>query len=80
METTIQKWENSQGIQIPKHMLDELQWSDIEPVDISVDNGHIIICKAKKKLSTLSELCANFKGEYEPIDINFGEPVGNEIW
>lgn len=29
--------------------------------------------------SNIEKLFKNFVGEYEPIDANFGEPVGNEI-
>ena len=34
---------NSQGIRIPRHMLDELSWSGNETVDVSVSDGKIII-------------------------------------
>ena len=37
MTVNIQKWGNSQGIRIPKHMLDDLAWSDTETVDISIE-------------------------------------------
>lgn len=29
--------------------------------------------------SNIEKLFENFAGEYEPIDADFGEPVGNEI-
>lgn len=29
---------------------------------------------------TIVELFADFGGEYEPVDIDWGEPAGEEIW
>ena len=37
MTTTIQKWGNSQGIRIPKFLLDAVQWSDDEQLVLSAD-------------------------------------------
>ena len=52
MTVNIQKWGNSQGIRIPKHMLDSLAWSPDETVDISIEDGKIIIerfCRTERK-------------------------------
>ena len=43
MTTTIQKWGNSQGIRIPKFLLDAVQWSDDEQLVLSADKNKIII-------------------------------------
>lgn len=34
MSTTIQKWGNSQGIRIPKSILDILHWKEDEEVEL----------------------------------------------
>jgi transposase len=34
----------------------------------------------KKPHKSIEELFADFKGEYEPVDIDWGKPVGKEIW
>ena len=48
MTTTIQKWGNSQGVRIPKMLLDSVNWSENEQIVIIVDNGKLIIEKAKE--------------------------------
>jgi len=78
--TTIQKWGNSQGIRIPKIILDMVNWSGNEKIELEVDDGKIIIEKAKEKRKNIKELFENYEGEYEPIDIDWGEPEGEEIW
>ena len=49
MTTTIQKWGNSQGIRIPKFLLDAVQWSDDEQLVLSADKNKIIIEKAEPR-------------------------------
>ena len=81
MTVNIQKWGNSQGIRIPKHMLDDLAWSETETVDISIDDGKIIIERFRApERKNIKELCEGFKGKYEPEDIDWGEPSGGEVW
>lgn len=36
--------------------------------------------KAEKNYKTIEELFAGFDGEYEPVEIDWGKPVGKEIW
>ena len=80
MTTTIQKWGNSQGVRIPKVLLDSVKWSDNEQITIVVDNGKLIIEKAKTKRKNIKELFADYKGDYKPIEVDWGDPEGEEIW
>ena len=52
MTVTIQKWGNSQGIRIPKYILDELTWSENETVDLTVEGGKIIKVNMSLRIST----------------------------
>lgn len=81
MTTTIQKWGNSQGIRIPKHILATIKWQENEKLNITTENEKIIIEKIKvEKRKNIKELFSNFEGKYSPIEIDWGKPVGNEIW
>lgn len=79
MTANIQKWGNSQGIRIPKILLQILKWSENEEVTVNTENDRIIIEKAKDK-TTLSKLFADYNEDYKPEEINWGEPVGRELW
>ena len=68
MTTTIQKWGNSQGIRIPKVLLDAVQWRENEQLVLNIDKNKII------------ELFSDFEGGYEPVDIDWGQPMGDEVW
>ena len=79
MTTTIQKWGNSQGIRIPKFILDETGWSDNEELVLRADKNRIIIEKTSHR-KNIKELFENFNGEYTPENIDWGKPAGDEIW
>lgn len=79
MTTTIQKWGNSQGIRIPKFLLDAVRWSDSEQLVLTAVDDKIIIEKAAQRKNII-ELFADFDGEYSPVEVDWGEPVGEEIW
>ena len=82
MTTTIQKWGNSQGIRLPKYLLDVLKWSDNEKITVETSGNSIIIKQAEKpkKRLTIAEMFEGYDGEYTTEEIDWGEPVGREVW
>lgn len=81
MTTTIQKWGNSQGVRIPKILLDSINWSENEEVSINIEEDKLVIEKAKtQNRKNIKELFKDYKGEYKPDEIDWGEPEGEEIW
>ena len=82
MTTMIQKWGNSKGVRIPKVILDSVNWSENEKIVIIVDNGKLVIEKAKEehKRKNIKELFKDYKEDYTPVEIDWGKPEGDEIW
>jgi antitoxin MazE len=94
MKTTIQKWGNSQAIRIPKPLLEEILLKENDPVDIEVENDAIIIRKAFRKrraITSLQERMETYYGKpleeiladetlYSPVEMDWGKPVGKEVW
>ncbi len=76
----IQKWGNSQGIRIPKSILNTLHWQPDEQIEIVTEDENIVIKKATIDKKNIDKLFADFKGTYEPTDIDWGVPQGKEIW
>ena len=79
MTTKIQKWGNSQGIRLPKYLLDAVHWSDEDRLEVRVENNKLIIEKEEPR-KNIRELFAGFEGGYERTDIDWGEPAGEEVW
>lgn len=77
---TIQKWGNSQGIRIPKFILEQVNLDTNSDVSISVTNDSIIIKKATKKHIPLAERFADYTGEAQNGEYDWGEPQGEEVW
>ncbi len=81
MQAKIQKWGNSQGIRIPKQILESLKIQVSDLLSLEVEGDKIILEKQlSSKSKNIMELFENFDGEYEKIDIDWGEPTGDEIW
>lgn len=80
MLTTIQKWGNSQGIRIPKHILDNMKWKTNEELEIKESQGKLIVQKAVSKRKTIQELFKDYDGPYEQTEFDWGDTVGHEIW
>ena len=83
MITTIQKWGNSQGVRLPKAILDVLFLQENDQVEIVAENNSIIIKKATRKRrakKSLEERFVNYSGNYQCTEWNTGKPVGKEVW
>jgi antitoxin MazE len=48
MVTKVQKWGNSQGLRLAKHVLEEARISVGDPVDVSTRDGVIVIAPARR--------------------------------
>lgn len=81
LTTSISKWGNGQGIRIPKNILDFLNWKESEKVEIILEDDSIKIKKiTATKRKNIKELFENYDGVYKKEVIEWGEPVGKEIW
>lgn len=77
------KWGNSQGIRIPKKILDKLNIKNSDPLEIKEENGQIIISKENVPIDLSEELekCDRiYQLTEEDKDWLNAKPVGNEIW
>ena len=85
LTTSISKWGNGQGIRIPKNILEFLKWTESEKVEIIAENDGIKIKKIKRNYKYIQkkhikELFEDFNEIYKKENIDWGEPVGKEIW
>lgn len=79
MTTAIQKWGNSQGVRLPKFILEAANFADNEEITVTAEDNKIIITKVEKEID-IEELFADYDGDYKPSEIDWGEPVGKEVW
>lgn len=91
MKAKIQKWGNSQGVRLSKTMLDEIGLSCNDEVEIT-RVGNIIQISKPVQHKTLEERLEGFYGmplkkivssgiaNDNDVEIDWGAPVGEEVW
>jgi antitoxin MazE len=77
-QVAIKAWGNSQGIRIPKDILDKLGIQVSDVLELDVKNDTIILRKSFKH-KTFKERLAEYNGVISVCDFDWGEPVGKEI-
>ena len=82
MLAKIQKWGNSQGLRLAKNLLADAQLGVGDEVDISVKDGIMIVTPAKRIRGrhNLKDLVARIPENYQSSEVDWGEPVGKEVW
>ena len=75
MEATIQKWGNSQGVRLPKFILEAVNWKEGERINIKTEKDRIVIEKIEPQKKTIEELFAGYDGDYTPEVIEWGAPL-----
>jgi len=82
MLAKIQKWGNSQGLRLTKNLLADARIDVGDEVEVVVKEGSIIISPRKKERGryNLKDLVARIPADYQADEVEWGEPVGKEVW
>lgn len=82
MLTKIQKWGNSQGLRFTKALLHEARINVGDEVNVSIQEGRIIVEPMTKVRGRydLKELLSRMPETYQAEEVNWGPPVGKEVW
>lgn len=80
MVTKVQKWGNSQGLRLSKHVLDLADIALGDDVELTVGDRQIVVKKASRSKFDLAELVARIPKDYRAQEVDFGAPVGREEW
>jgi antitoxin MazE len=80
MVTKIQKWGNSLGLRIPKAYAEETGVAAGSEVDISVEDGELIIRPVIVRKIDLQQLLRGVNAENIHNEVETGKPVGREAW
>lgn len=80
MRTQLKKWGNSASVRIPARVLAAASMQIDQEVEMREEDGRIIIEPIAIPSYDLEHLLAAMTPETFPEDIDFGAPVGEEIW
>lgn len=80
MLTKIQKWGNSLGLRIPKSFAEQTGVKAGSTVDISIDNGRLVVRSVRARPYRLEDLLSGVKKANLHDEISTGEAVGREAF
>jgi len=78
--THLRKWGNSLAVRFPQSLLAQLNIQVDGELEISVEEGRLILTPVNKPKYSLDDLLAQITLESLHDEIDFGKPVGKEVW
>lgn len=82
MVTRVQKWGNSQGLRLSKELLSAAEIEIGDAVDVTVSDGTIVVTPLRRVRGAvdLEDLLAGIPEGYKHEELDWGPPVGGEVW
>jgi antitoxin MazE len=80
MKTAVQQWGNSLAIRIPRHLAHESRVKRGSTIELKVANGTLVVTPVSDRRYSLPSLLKKISKRNQHREINFGKPVGREIW
>jgi len=80
MQTKIQKWGNSLGLRIPRSFAAEAQVEEGATVDLSLENGRLLVRPLRVRRYSLNGLLRKVSRRNLHREVATGRAVGREAW
>jgi len=80
MRTKIVKWGNSLGLRIPKSFAEEVRVAEGSTVDLSMEDGQLVIRLVAQPEYSLEDLLSKVTESNLHHEIDSGDSVGGEEW
>ncbi len=83
MKVAFQKWGNSLALRVPKAFADEIGAREGKAAEMTVSDGKLVVALTqprRKRRYSLDKLVAGITPDNRHEEIDWGPPVGNEVW
>ncbi len=80
MRTKVQKWGNSLAVRIPKPFAEEVGLEADTAVEVSLEEGRLVVARSATISVSLKELLEGVTPENLHQEIDTGPAVGDEAW
>ena len=80
MRSAVRKWGNSAAVRIPASVLSEAGLATDQPVEVRGEDGRIVIEPVRTVRFELDDLLKQIRRDNLHESIDFGPPVGREVW
>ena len=80
MQLRVQKWGNSLAVRIPKAFASEVGLGPDTLVNVSLSEGRLVVEPVRPPAYTLEGLLQGVTPEQLHRELQWGPPVGREVW
>jgi len=83
MKVEFLKWGNSLALRVPKAFAEEIGAVAGKPAEMTAENGTLVVKVAKRRRRrryNLENLINGITEENRHPEVDWGPPVGNEVW
>ena len=80
MATTVQKWGNSLGVRIPRDVAEDVGLTEGKDVTVEKSGDALVVRLVKLPHYDLKKLLKGITPKNRHKKIDWGPPVGKEIW
>ena len=80
MHIRVRKWGNSLAVRIPKPLVKDAEVKEGTVLNLAVSEGKVVATPVQKNKLSLKQLLAKVNKKNLHDEIDFGSPVGREIW
>jgi antitoxin MazE len=80
MQAVIKKWGNSPALRLSSAIMKSAKLNVDQEVTIHIQRGKIVIEPSTQSEFVLDDLIAQISKENLHTEVNFGSPVGREVW
>ena len=80
MEITVQRWGDSLAVRIPKALAKQANVKKGSTVSLTVKSGHAAITPVRRRKYSLKELVEKIASANRQPEVDWGSPVGKEVW
>lgn len=80
MQTKIQRWGNSLGLRIPKAFAEQAGVEAGSAVDLSVEDGELIVRPIRSPKYDLKDLLRGVTAKNLHKEVEISGPYGREVW
>ena len=80
MRAMVKKWGNSAAVRIPASVMQATRLDLDEVVDVREEAGRIVIEPVRQKAYDLRKLLDGITSKNQHEAVDFGPPMGKEVW
>lgn len=79
MRASVARWGNSLALRLPKSLAEDAHLSEGASVILTSEHGRLIVENARPRY-VLADLLAKMKPEHRREEVDWGAPLGEEVW